>query len=1150
MSEPPRLSPAENPNFFGNEGGHPFQRAPFPPASTASGVHALRLLLLAFSGTFLLMFLLCSGGAWWGYRQFTAKNPMTEGYREHRDQPGDSLPEAVAARLQTAEPVNREEWLELCAFVDALAAGELAGDAAFDFSRAVEEMQASGLATGMNWLNKMFHVLTLSESFEPPEIGSNPVIISVDWLVPQKEARVAVMSVDHWEEYPLLHLLYVKRSVKGWRLYDHRDLLQPLSETQYYAIYTSLPYSAQAHYHDLYSELLKIYNDYSLDASQKSKRSVVALQRFKFPGELRQQAQYLTIHYLNLYEHIPTLDPFLADPVVDGCLAVPLARGRLALLKGDKAAAFEEAERMMSKVGWHPAAAVLAGKAADSDTERKQASDWLAQLLKRAPAHPSAINAFFRVADSVQMERYVEQLAAREHGEAELLSVLRAGYIRECIPQLLRTQAMNQLPVAILYLEFTFAAAEGWHAQALAAARELFQQPGFAALDEHLSQNSSEPLLESQILQQVVDVLEEYEDFESMLEQFPRRTALLRQLRSRVLLYRQFSADWDRRGKWMEWVVQDPVLADDPETKLALAACRRRLGEPMRAMDLLLELLTEQRNQVLSDGFPSDLVYGLVDLLGQTAVETARWRELIEQMDEPEVAYLILRQGMGTQLVPGRLADEVDAWYAQQAGAPQCWREYFHAVDAYQVGQWETADEHLFRALTKTAQDGRSHDDDFRPVIHYLLPTSDSGLEWEEERVNWAMRCGKLAELANSLIQNGEFQSDVFEWSINRSGDAEDLRALAEAIKNTASGNAVGIDRERLMLLIRARQAILADDPRAAFQAYADQFAADRPRVDTATDTLLDLGLLADSLEPLGDMLGLSAALDAKAAQTTLSAVRAGDSAGVVEALKGYSGYAAKQYWTSSLWIERLKEAGVWEAVNEGATVDLFALENYYPASGALLLTTAASGLLPTIEATLQQSLGEQLTRVDDLDRLPDAVGAWIVDTPLGRLLAVAYDEPPRADVDDPVAEAILADIQGLVSISYMQRSTQAAPVQTLRQLSLEWGERWPVSGYYDLQTRSLYRGDDWREQLRGGLVHGINRTAPRELKITPLEFDDRFGELEGQHAIGRGFVVELLSVESVDSQAAAGLDFETRRLIQGSLLFPVLSAGDRIESF
>jgi hypothetical protein len=269
--DPPRVS------FSGT--GFTSQNSGRQSKSNAGRVVAIVL------GTLFTFLFLCSGAAVVTFRRFNADSNFGGKFDELREPIGGAIPNKTrdtalrASVVETDEANAITEWLE----------NEMLE---VDKSRLVMEMQRSGLSNGLvNPLTRVMWTLNLDESLEPLQLGDRVVVLDFEWLVEDKEARVMVASFSAYGDDSYMHLLYLNRQNDQWKLFDWRDVLLPMSEAQYWAVYAGLDDPKDRAYYEFTDAAYKIYSNESLGASEKIRQTLSAFKSTKFPRLYNAMAQ-------------------------------------------------------------------------------------------------------------------------------------------------------------------------------------------------------------------------------------------------------------------------------------------------------------------------------------------------------------------------------------------------------------------------------------------------------------------------------------------------------------------------------------------------------------------------------------------------------------------------------------------------------------------------------------------------------------------------------------------------------------------------------------------------------------------------------------------------------------------------------------------
>lgn len=1119
MREPPRLNDGvRSENVFsdsaaGNAGSvssFPSQ----PPVKPPSG--AWKTVVLAFGATFLAIGLLCGGLVTWLYFAFNAPTEMTAEFRESREPVGGQMQQEVIDLLNSAAPQTSADIESLERFLRALVRSETESIAELvDYPRAVEEMQASGLSVGVNALTKSMWIDNLELSFSVPPLEAYHQIVDFRWLIADKEARVIVVGFSEWGEAANIYLLYLTHKNGAWRLYDHRDPLLPLSEAGYFAAYSAAPLTNSSNYYDLSVELETIYADKEQSEKQRAALTLLSFKRLKYHPLILPMAQNLAAAYLLLYEDIPSLRELTSqfdDATFAGAYRI---KAELALLENDPSLAFQHVGRLVASVGWHPSAALIAGRAANTPEERQQAAEWLRRSLVLAPQHTLSVIQFTRVAAGTDYQRLFEDFAGQPNAELMALRfVEQLSDSEEMARVAVLLESDGEFSFAAGYLRFREAQPGLGNEQiqrSLEAAGKLLDHPDLPELRnvlKQLSDNLNVPAVEDNLWNALLAGLEQEATFDLALSAASDQSELTHRLRDRILTW-YASTDWPRALRLLEALPTDSALAGEDATTVAIGVCHYRLGEYAAAYQVLLPLIAKNGEEITSLDAPPAYARICLMAAASSAVELGKTLEFAEAMQEPETAFLVLQ----SYLKLYRHAPDIESlnqWYRQFPDAPRMWLELYEAELSYSKGEWEISDTQLARAIELAGSDERFANADFPPMIASFFPFSEDPSDWFDLRIERALDAGRFADLWNRLTESNEVNklSGALRWLWGSIDDPATLNEVADLVLTVPTPTAFAINlvgrqhyEERLGNIDAALQLALEG------AAAADQ---DLSYYHSSFPAAVRLMSVHGKFESLDKLIALAKTVDERMSVAVLQAQAAGEADQLLSSLEQYEGSFKLREWFDSIdRVSGLQRAKLFEQVNAKYPVSLSSLAVDYAAAGTIGLAQPASAQGNAIEAALAKATGNQPAPLD-LDSFPKASAAWACSSVAGELIAVAYDGPVVEAPPSETLDALRSNYSGLLCLVMQQSPEQPPPTKQLRILAADVSQQLEIaSGYYDHKSSQWFSQSGWQADLREAAPHGINRRAPIDTFFPSPYSDPQFANRPDELFVSIGLIVE-----------------------------------------
>ncbi len=949
-------------------------------------------------------------------------------------------------------------------------------------------------------------------------------------------------------------MLYLTRKNGKWKLYDHRDPLLPLSEVGYFAAYSAAPLAISDSYYDLSIELESIYADELQPAEQQAARSLLSFNRYKYHPPVVPMAHNFTAAYLLLYEDIPSLRALTGQFDDSTFAGAHRIKAELALLENDPALATEHVERLMASVGWHPSAALIAGRAANTPEERQRAAAWLRRSLMLAPQHATSITQFARVASDADYQQLFEDfggqpnaklMALRFAEQFEDYQQLFEDFGREPNATLMALRFAEQLNgteelarVAGLLeanAEFSLAAGilrfrEAENSEnverGLAVAGELLKNPDLSEL-QNASQQPADDSDVSGVVNRLWNALlfglREEATFELAVAAAPDKIELTRRLRDEILTFYP-STDWAGALRLFESLPEDSTLAGEDETVIARGVCKYRLQDYATAYELLLPIITQNWQSINSIDSAPEYAFVSVTALANSAVELGKSLELAEVLQDPETAFVVLQSCLQLDKQAAEM-ESLNEWYRQFSDAPGVWLALYEAELSYARGEWEEADTHLARAIQDASDDVRFDDEALPPLLSNFSPFSDSPSDWFDLRVERALDAGRFAVLWNKLKAANQVNQvpDSLKWVLHEIDDPALLREVADLVLTVPSPAAFAINLEARRLYeekignIDAALELALEGASAVEQDGNDN--------NSVIPSVVRLMSIHGKFEQIDKLAELAKSADEKASVAVLRAQAAGDATLLLSALEKYVDRAQftsglEQYWESyklRLWFDSidrvaaLQRGNLFEAINAKYPVSLRSLAVDYAAAGTLGLAEPASAHENAIVAALAKASGTQPQPLDTRS-FPKAVGAWSCPTSAGALIAIAYDAPAVEAPASPALESLRQNYSGLLCLVLQQSPELRPPTDRLRLLSAELGEQLPIAkAYFDDKSNQWFSHSGWQADLREAAPHGINRRAPVDAYLPSAYVDSQFSSDAGQLFVSIGLIVEAV---------------------------------------
>lgn len=1073
MSEPPIIRPQTPGQFPANQfsdaanSGHfggPTAPPKFQPPSGAGG---RRLLVLFLAGCGCL-FLFCAGSVIWLGFSFQSKSPMTAEFRE-RQSPVNSLPGAALREpLQEPTTIADENTEGVAEFVAELEYA-IADEEVVDFPRFIQEVQDSGEAVGINFVTRLFWIEAAKLSTELPQFSEDNVVVGMEWLVPSREVRATIVS--YWDDYdqPEVWYLYLTKSGDDWRLYDWREALEPMSEAQFFAVYNATSTRMQEDFTEFAYEVDEIYYDDAVPFKDKATKTIDAFRQRRYSQSLLPSAQHHAAQYLVLYEDGQKLRALASEMDPQTSFAASYFQGYAAYLLDDHDTAFRCAERIMDQLGWYPAAAILAGYAAETDEQKRKAAGWLATSAVLMPSFSLPIEQLFDVADDALLEQALadfSQVPSKLTSFVALVDSL-AWKESEDLERLVRAaEAIPNMADVLAYGQFVLAKQAREHEEALKHGANLLSDVRFEDYRENIQASFAEIAVRDGMLGSATALA-------------PDRIAFVRAVRDQTVSHWETGLDWKDILELVETDIE-PGWPEELETQVVKARCLLELGRHQESLEMALPCLVSDGAQLLA-GEDGSVEYLYFEVATEAALRCDRVMELVDAIDEPETAFVVLAQ-KADELEQIPALRKLIEWY-ENTEAPPAWKHYYKAQLAFSSGEAQTAIREITLAGKEAELDGRFVDYELPPIVEQFAPDLESIYS---DRIEIALRCGVLMDLVKELIESEDSDTDwqyELGWQI---GDFEAPELLPELIAALSDTEAPKLDLLRHNLasdqyLLEGKIESAFDELLAAARSYADESDYeyfDNEYLDEAMEMLLEFPELQGRFN---ELYQVPASPSQKIGLRVASALIAGDAEEFELAMKEYD-----SEWDVGIWkwrvsrIQAQQRAGVWLTNNAVHPVDLQSIYSDGSAHGAVFFDLPAS----EVEGDLVKAFSDVLTQpleAVDRDAFPDSIGVYSADVKEGTLLLALFDGLPSAMLEGSAFARQSEPYVACCALTLVPKISCVLPEKQLRDWAANVGMQLAsASAYSDDRSGCWYVGAGWAVRLRETSGSGFDPLNPR----------------------------------------------------------------------
>ena len=1010
-----------------------------------------------------------------------------------------------------------------------------------DKPRMVMEMQRSGLSKmGINPLTRSLWSFNLNEALEPPELGDRVVVLDFEWIVKDKEARAVVATFTTYNSDSYVYVLYLKRSDGDWKLFDWRDVLQPMSEAQYWAIYAGLIEPLDEAHLNFSDTAYEIYTSESPTAD-KIKQTVAAYKRAKFPRRFNAMAQDTLCSWLVLYNAKDELAEYSKQLSPDDFAGALLYKARSAAWANDIELAFQHLRALNKQVGWHPEVGRMAVEYAETVEQKQLAVKWLEREVQLAPINTSTLQSFLELADRQQVTALFQNIAKSKEPDTAAIELIESLYYmdqRQIQYFLEILQPIAKLQQAKQYLEFKLAAAKDDYDKVLTLAPAVLQ------LDSLTVDNDSPTT--SILWGAYLNAAVQTNAFTRAFEETPDRDRLLSELQEFVI-YNDDDLLPAEALALLKSIPVDHELNENKETQIAIASMEIKQGNASGAFDLLFAVYKENESQIESEeSIP--LFHSFLSTLATAALKSERWRELTEVLSPEEMLLLL---GWSSDLSSDQ-NKQVLEWYEGLENQPAYWPNYFRARAAFDNGDWSSADRSLVDAIRLAKQDERSTDEVYSTMVGFLIDIyesegfdryeSDLATYWLGLRISYAARCNELDRLVAQAQVADELDEKCVEKIAEYYSEAsiESREKLASILQASPLESAQSLASEiRASLLI----------PRGQFaQAFEDQIKRAREQTRDSYEQRSFLNTAGKQLLLSGDrrlvepLKQASRGTDMQAYVDCVSATLERDIPALCSAIKRWD----EVDWNYQQFVDvtvlyRLQGVQDLRKVFDTRPFDLDGLVASNEVYQLVLSEEPLLAAKAFEEFLKSKGLNHQIL---DATRFDQASAAIELKTEDGDFVFAFNPADQKAFIASPLTETFAKEARTIVMCSAKntgQGQYEARRNTQRTQLNGVLGGLASASALYDAQSLSLFYGAGWQERFGQSVQTGVDLAHPQQCYAILANSEAKsFLERDGQSYVAIGEARELIPVK-LQPQASPWLG-ELAVTLAPSILVPCLA--------
>lgn len=1051
---------------------------------------------LIFGGLFMTFLVVCcSGIGVLAYRAGAQAKKLAAAQEKWKLPKEEPLPDELRKELELAGAIAPSPDRPIKLFQDWAEKHE--GKLEIDFPRFVKAMEHTGISSEINWASSWLISQTLANSeFDLPYVNANTRILSADWIVRDQEARILIATPLSTFEAGTVHAIWLVRKDDNWRVFDWKDVLEPLSNAEYMAVY----YGEQPQYEEemakLAEEIREIYESGKTDET-KANAIWQATARASIQPEYREYANFHACQYLLALNQMDKLEQVLRELPERSNLAIKFLKLRLAMHQVDEGAIttddfFLRAKQFLGGVGWYPGLGRTLIQHAKTEADSDFAKSFLIKdLVLNDSIYYGSYDHFKSAKDASLIWEHIRQFPNASSKLAKLANAALNNRVLESLAELSandeRTRAVSTYLSAMRAIR-----AEHWD-QALPKLENLYR--------EELLGNDVRPQLKSFYAQALLRSGRLKESMESA----DNEEEVLAIARDYLL---------DQYEPYQDWVSASianvlQIAAEHSEFRTqSKTIFLKAIDESTQGnWNACVEPLLKCHQELASADEDQRYIHGKVlSLLADALEQTQSWVKHRDELDSGE--FVLLAYGKKHPMVTfdqeqdrERITQwkEMLSWYRKEASVDDnLWTAYFESKLAFETGNWEEADSWIVKAI-EFAKDGNQMENVYSDAGANLFLPFEYSDDLSGLRVEMAFRSKRSAEWLGKLKATFASQIQEGDEHIDGPGPEESLKFLHYKISSESNATMSLDERDRLIEAMRKSELF-------------DQEALDWMRLEVAkerwdTETMWEIAsryaksvkldvygrttwgtdfvvaAIASKDQSESRIMEAEATLG-KEWKVELDTARYFTSRDESKRPKREPKY---QFWNSPLVRNWIVERKLFQESSGNSEHSVRAdFSPPIPLMGKLLMKETAAefdekqlaiGLVPILRE------GETLIRIQ-AESETGGIAHWRVLRDDCIILISLFDRPnnPRTPTDETFESMNVsyANFQSALAIAVMPNSEMHDGPKLLTRIAQRLSDSIEKSfGYCDEQSSSLLTGDRWREKLASSEWIALDSARP-----------------------------------------------------------------------
>jgi hypothetical protein len=1143
----------------------PMSNAPLPQPKKK--LSSTMFWFLIFGGLFMtFMILCCSGAGLLAYRANLQAQKLASAQVKWKLPKEEPLPDDLVKELELAGAVTSTPDRPIQLFQDWAKKHE--GMLEIDFPRFVKAMEHTGISTDINWLSNWIISQALSSSeFDLPYVNAYSHVVSADWIIEGQEARILVAFPFNTLEAGAVHAIWVVRQGDDWRVYDWKDVLEPLTNAEYMAVY----YGEKTRYEGKMAELMEEINEiFESGKTDETKANAIwqATNRTTVDPVYREYANFQACQYILALNQMDKLEQVLRELPERSNLGRKFLRLRLAIHKVSEGTISNEdfflrAKQFVSGTGWYPGLGRTLMQHAKTDADCEFAKSLLIKdLVLNDSIHYGAYQHFHSAKDA---NLIWEQLRQFPNAASKLAMLANGGLQNDVLESLAELAAKDERTTdASTYLNAIRAIrAEQWD-KALPDLENLYHKELLGnGVEQQLKSFYAQALLRSGRLKESMASADDENEVLAIARDY-----LLDQ-------YEPYE-DWvsESIAHVLQAASENTEFSEHSKTILLRATGESTRGNWAACIEPLLKC---HRELTTADEGDRNFHEKVLSLLAESLEQTQSWGKHRDEIESAE--FVLLAFGKKHPMVTfdeeqdrGRIDQwkEMLAWYRKEASTDDnLWTSYFESKLAFETGNWEEADQRIVNSIEYAKDESQIEAVYEDAGASQFIPFEYSG-ELRGLRIEMAFRSKRSDEWLNKLKTSSNSHANEVDDS---NGTDESLKSLPYTISSNASQTMSPGERDRLIAAMsesdlfeqdsldwmRLEVAKTRGDMETMWEISSRYSKSVKKEVSGRKNWGTDcvLAAMASKDEGKSRLKEAAAALgkEWKAEIDIAQYMTTRDESKCPLREPKY------EFWNSPLVRNWIVERKLFQNVeNNDARAVRVSFSPPVPFTGTLLLNrTAADFDEKQLTAGLSTILPESkpLLRIQ-AESANGGVSHWRVLKDDCIILFSQFDRPntPNSASEEPFDSSSVryVNFQSAMSIAVIPYSDMHDGPSLLTRIAQGLsGSIETCFGYYDEQSSSLLIGEGWREKLASSNWVAIDATRPARCNVDVLPSSPhRAAPVHDSIEVGTemtmelhwGHYTELMPVSVMACESAGSYGTYVVKFLDNSVIDPRIERG------